>query len=437
VGTRIAVRAAVGVAAATVMVASLAAAASASHQVEKVPYRMDASNQAGWWSPVEEYGGNLYVAYNAWGGPGPTNGGANDTHTVYVAKQTATGEWTRGCLRVSPGGSCVVYTDDVGHNQPSIAIDGDGYIHAFVSMHNNNWRYYRSEQPGDVTTMVNRSAEMPDQNQRYTYPNLTRAEDGDVYLIIRAYPDWPGPGHGRLYRWDNSTNQWERSATFAAQDGWVVYPDDIDVANGKVHIAWEWAYRGASGIRHLGSYMSFDPATGAFRNAAGSAVSVPATTSSAVVYRALGGHDDLNCRSASSCPGVQSAKMVIDPVTGRPMVAYRYRSNHDYPFRVWSAEWTGNGWANSLVYRGSYDTHAALDISAYAGGVRVYYAKKGTLHPNQAHVATRQAGGSWAEHALLSGIRVDRLAIEQSGSTDYLYLAATGEQELHFGSYGW
>jgi hypothetical protein len=49
---------------------------------EQVPYRVDASNQAGWWRPMDELNGSLYVAYNAWGGPGATNGGATDTHTV-------------------------------------------------------------------------------------------------------------------------------------------------------------------------------------------------------------------------------------------------------------------------------------------------------------------------------------------------------------------
>lgn len=409
---------------------SLATPASASHDVEKVPYRMDASNQAGWWSPIDEYGSETYVAYNAWGGPGPTNGGTNDTHTVYVAKRASDGTWTRGCLRISAGSGCVVYHDDLGHNQPSIAIDGDGYIHAFVSMHNDDWRYYRSEHPGDVSSMVNRSVEMPDQGGEYTYPNLTRDENGDVYLIIRAYPD------GRLYHWDNSANQWARAATFAADSNWVVYPDDIVAADGKLHIAWEWAYGSTGGIRHLGSYMSYDPATGTFRNAAGSAMSVPANTGYPVVYRQPGGHDDTTCNSGT-CPGLQSAKLVIDPDTGDPMVAYRYRSNYSYPFRVWLAEWTGSAWNNSLIYAGAYDTHAALGITAHDDDVRVYYAKKGTAQPNQAHVATRQGGGGWSEHALLSGTRVDRLAVEQSGSTDYLYLAAPGVRELHYGSYGW
>ncbi|HKE74878.1 MAG TPA: hypothetical protein VKB57_14755 [Acidimicrobiales bacterium] len=37
---------------------------------ERVPFGMDASNQAGWWKPIDEFGGSVYVAYDAWGGAG-------------------------------------------------------------------------------------------------------------------------------------------------------------------------------------------------------------------------------------------------------------------------------------------------------------------------------------------------------------------------------
>lgn len=433
--TRTAIRTAVSTAVTGLLVLTLAPPALASHSVEPVPYRMDASNQAGWWRPIEEYNGNLYLAYNAWGGPGPTNGGPEDTHTVYIAKRRPDGTWTRGCLKAASG-SCVVYGDDVGHNQPSIAIDGDGYIHAFVSMHNDNWRYYRSNAPGDVTSMVNRSSQMPDQNLRYTYPNLARGPGGDVYLIIRVYLVWPGPGHGRLYRWNNATNSWSRVATFAAQDGFVVYPDDIASAGGEIHIAWEWAYGGASGLRHLGSYLVYNPSTGQFRNAAGTPVSVPTTTTSPVVYKPLGPHEELGCRRVSSCPGVQSAKFAIDHATGRPLVAYRYRSNHGYPWRVWLAEWDGGRWRHDLVYGGKYDTYPAVDITVRRGGVRVYYAKRETLTGTQAHVATRVAGG-WDESALLSGVRVERLSVIRRLGIDYLYLAAPGAKKLYFGTNQW
>src|SRR4029079_19161269 len=116
-----------------------------------------------------------------------------------------------------------VFRDDPGHRQPSIAVDGDGYIHVFTALHKNHWVYYRSGRPRDVHTMVNRSAQLPDQGDVYTYPVLTRTGQGDVYMVIRAATGG-GPEHGRLYRWANPTNAWSRVAIFASQVGYTVYP---------------------------------------------------------------------------------------------------------------------------------------------------------------------------------------------------------------------
>lgn len=390
---------------------------------EQVPYRVDASNQAGWWRPLDELNGSLYVAYNAWGGPGATNGGATDTHTVYIGRKAPGGTWTRGCLKAADG-TCAVYPDDIGHKQPSIAVDGDGYIHAFVSMHSNNWIYYRSSTPGDVTTMINRSADLPDQGDQYTYPNLTRVDNGDVYLVIRAYPE------GRLYRWDNTANRWTRVAVFARSPGYVAYPDDVaGDGDGNLHISWEWAYGGTNALRHLGSYLRYDVSTGQFHNAAGTVVTAPASVTSPVVYQPLEGAEDQTDRDdASGPPGVQSAKLALS--NGKPVVAYRYRTVHGGRWHVRVAEWSGTAWQRRTVYAGAYDTHAAIDVTAYGAGLRVYYAKKATASGDQAFAASPQGSG-WAERALLPGVHVQRLGVIRRGGTDHLYLTAPTDHQLH------
>lgn len=396
---------------------------------EQVPYRTDASNQAGWWHPIDEWNGSVYVAYNAWGGPGATNGGAGDTHTVYIGRRAADGTWTRGCLKAADG-TCAVYPDDVGHKQPSIAVDGHGYIHAFVSMHSQNWIYYRSSAPGDVTNMVNRSAEMPDQGDQYTYPNITRVDNGDLYLVIRAYPE------GRLYRWDNAADRWTRTAVFARSAGYVAYPDDVagDGA-GNLHISWEWAYGGTNTLRHLGSYLRYDISTGQFHNAAGTVVTAPATVTSPVVYQPLEGAEDATDRDdASGPPGVQSAKLALS--NGKPVVAYRYRPVAGGRWHVRVAEWTGTTWQRRTVYAGAYDTHAAIDVTAYGTGLRVYYAKKQTATGDQAFAASPQSTG-WVEKALLPGVNVQRLSVVRRAGTDHLYLAAPTDHQLHVTTSTW
>ena len=399
---------------------------------EPVPYRMDASNQAGWWHPMDTRGASTYLAYNGWGGTG--QGGSDDTHRVYVARRDQHGRWLRGCLpdRRSRTRGCAVYPDDVGHNQPTLIVDGDGYIHVFASMHHSNWRYFRSARPGDPTTMVDRSDQMPDQGGRYTYPTATRTPNGDVYLGIRSLPT------GVLYRWDDTADRWSRVATLAAEDDYAVYPDDlVSDSAGNVHIAWEWAYGGTNGLRHLGSYMRYEPRTGRFFDAADRRVTVPAGIDSSTVYQPLEGAERSTDRgSPADPPGLQSAKLALDPDTGRPIVAYRFRPAWGGLFEVRLAEWRGSdagGWVRQTVYSGSYNTYAAVDVTRRGGVTSVYYAKSSVPNRDQAFVATRGPAGAWAETALAPGTPVERLSVVDAGGRDHLYLSAPGTHRLSVG----
>jgi BNR repeat-containing family member len=396
---------------------------------ETVPYRMDASNQAGWWHPMDTRGATTYVAYNGWGSS--RHGGHDDTHRVYVSRRDRAGRWSRGCLlrRVSPTRSCAVYPDDVGHNQPTLIVDGDGYIHVFASMHHNNWRYFRSSRPGDPTTMVERSAQMPDQGGRYTYPTATRTPNGDVYVGIRSGRS------GVLHRWNDAADQWSRVATFAAEADYAVYPDDlVSDSAGNVHIAWEWAYGSANGLRHLGSYMRYEPRTRRFFDAADRRVTVPAGLDSSTVYQPLEGAERSTDRgSPADPPGLQTAKLALDPDTGRPVVAYRFRPRWGGLFEVRLAEWRGSeagGWVRKTVYGGPHNTYAAVDVTRRAGVTRVYYAKSGVLNRGQAAVATRGAAGTWTETPLATGMPVERLSVVNAGGVDHLYLAAPSTYRL-------
>jgi BNR repeat-containing family member len=404
------------------LVSILAGAATA----EKVPYRMDASNQAGWWKPIDERSGVTFVAYNAWGAA--SDGGAYDTHTVYVARRDPNGTWTRGCLKAAGTSTCVRYGDDIGHAQPTLAIDGDGHIHVFASMHHVDWRYWRSTVPGDPTTMVNRSATMPGAGTaRITYPNTTRTPNGDVYLIVRSM------NAGRLLRWNNSADTWTIATTFAADPEYTVYPDDVIAdAAGNLHIAWEWAYGGSSGLRHLGSYARYEAATGRLTAASGAGLTAPVNhTTAAVIYQPLvAGEKSTDRSSPTNPPGFQSAKLTLDPATGRPKAAYRLRPAPNGHFEVRLAEWNGTGWTRLIVYAGKYTTYAAVDLTAQSGALRVYYAKTGVPEKNQAFHATRQPDGTWAETLILPGVPVERLAVVSRGGVDHAYLSTPTQYRL-------
>ncbi|MGW8529709.1 MULTISPECIES: BNR-4 repeat-containing protein [Nocardiopsidaceae] len=349
---------------------ALAAPPEAPADIEEMPYAVDTSNQAAWWKPIDSVDGHDYLAFNA---PASEAG----RHEVHLARRTASGEWTSGCLRARAGADCVSYTDDIGHNQPSITVDGDGRVHAFVSMHNDAWRYYRSTAPGDVDSLVESAADLPDGGGTYTYPVTARDDaSGDVYALVRA--DAADRRHGRLYRWDNAAGEWSRETTVASAPGHAFYPDDLEVdGRGRVHVLWEWGPFPSSTARHLGSYLVYDPATGTAADAAGAPVALPAAADpgGAVVYQPYTEGEDIGTQA----PSLQSAKLALTPEGSLAGVAYRFRDRDTgdgfsgYDARY--ARWTGTAWEREVLAEagaGGVHTSAAIDTTHADGTTRVY-----------------------------------------------------------------
>jgi hypothetical protein len=394
--------------------------------IDDAPYTVDSSNQAAWWSPMAEHGGNIYMAYNA---PASTSG----KHKVYVAKRSSSGTWSTGCLKNGQG-NCVEYADDIGHNQPSIAIDGSGYIHVFASMHHVDWQYFRSNGTADVSDIRDRSSEMPDQNGQYTYPVMATTPDGNVWLIIRAQST--NGRAGRLYKWTNSSNTWNRQASFGYESGKTVYPDDIKVdSNGDLHIVFEWLGLNNGGpIRHAGSYLRYSPATNQFYKADGSTVAVPVTPSTAgVVYQPLQAGESFSDDASADDKevGMQSAKLTLQSGSTKPHIVYRLRTSYSGRWTVKRARYS-SGWQTETVYSGSYDTYAALGVSHNGSIARAYYVKN-VNGKGEPYVAEKSSTGGWTETALASGKDVQRISvIRTSSSKDVLYMSAPSEGKLYY-----
>lgn len=371
-GAAAALAAAAAVGAAALPATASAPAAHAKHapQVEELPFTVDSSNQAGWWKPIDVVDGTTYVAYNA---PGPTAA----THQVHVAARGADGAWTDGCLRATDG-ECATFVDDNGHNQPSIVVDGDGNVHAFVSMHHEQWNYFRTTTPGDVTSLVDVSDEMPDQDLAVTYPVTARGADGDVYVMARAGADERQARTGNLYRFDTGAGTWSRVAVVADAKGHSFYPDDLEVStDGRVHVLWEWGPWPADPSRHLGSYAVYDPADGSFRDVAGNALETPVTptTPGAVVYQPYVDGEDIG----SYWPALQTAKLSVhgDTLDG---IAYRFRTEGVTAFDGYDvrfARWDGAAWQRETVLDlgglgPGVETSAAIETTSAGPTTRVY-----------------------------------------------------------------
>ncbi|GAA3481893.1 BNR-4 repeat-containing protein [Streptomyces yanii] len=398
--------------------------AAAAAVIEKVPYAMDSSNQAAWWTPVATYKGRGQYTYFAFNEPGSTAA----THRPAIARRDPDGVWSLLPL-LDRSGAQAEFPDDNGHNQPSIARDGNGRLHVFASMHADAWRYFRTEAPGgDVT---DHAAELPDQGQGITYPIVATAPNGDLYLAARV-----GAGAdqrpGKLYRWDNAAARWSVVATFAGALNRSVYPDDLTVdSEGHVHLLYEWAKAPATGFRHQLSYLRFDPATGAFADSTGAALTVPVTPDGSDVIQQLTTGEEWSNDNAYAGPAVQSAKLTLDGST--PKVAYRYRSaDSGGNFRVYYAYPSGSGWVSKTVYAGG-QTAAALGITwDEVDTKRIYYVT--TSGTDRVFAATQSADGAWTAQSAAPGVSADRLAVRRdSDGHDVLYLPDTVHNSLYYG----
>ncbi|CAI6064743.1 unnamed protein product [Clonostachys chloroleuca] len=384
----------------------------------------DSSNAAAWWSPLDEAGGYSWLAYLV----NPSGGSISNNNVMIARRDISSGGILRGCVKTASG-ACDVFADNIGHNQPSIAIDGDGYVHAFTSMHHATWNYYRSQDPYSVAEIIDASSELPDQSLLFTYPIVKRDAAGDLWLIIRGYNGDGLCRAGYLYHYKTAQKAWARVAIFAYNRQYSIYPDDLQFSSdGDVHIQWEWAKYPASAGRHEGSYLRYRPSTGVFKTIDGVAVSVPVTQSTAnLVFQPLATGESYGDDSAPP-PMMQSAKLALyENSAGTVLVqhAFRFQAEVGGTWQIRrSVSHRGNGaWTQETIFS-TDDTTAALGFTHDGTTARIYFCKK----QGSAWALERSAsatGWSSTELAAVKGQQVQRLqAILRSDGVDALYLAA-------------
>lgn len=393
--------------------------------LETISAAVDANSVAAFWSPLAEAGGYTWLAYNR----NPVSGTDNGHHNVMIVRRGIDdGVISRDCLK-APDGQCATFVDDAGHNTPSLAVDGDGYVHVFAAMHNEAWHYYRSSQPYLPSQMTSHSSEMPDPSLLITYPVVKSDSLGNLWLIVRGDNGDNIARGGYLYKYTLSAKAWTRIARFAYDADTAVYPDDIAFdASGNLHIIFEWSKNPASAIRHQGSYLRYSPATNTWSVANGDTVSVPVTrTTPQLVFQPLtaGEKYDTIGVNDTAAPAFQSAKLALYESSGTVHVqaAYRYKAVVGGVWQVrraYSTYGDAAGWTREILYTET-DTSAAIDVTHDGTSVRVYYCKVN----DSVYVREKVGNSVWVETALAPGKWVQRLSVDmRADGTDVAYLMA-------------
>ena len=127
------------------------------------------------------------------------------------------------------------------HNYITMAVDTEGDIHLAGNMHCVPLIYFRTRQPGDITTFE----KLPmtgHQEQRCTYPRFLTTPDDVLLFMYRS----GGSGNGRRFynRYDAQTRTWTRfldTPLFEGQGRRNAYPRGPSRGpRGLFHLVWVW-----------------------------------------------------------------------------------------------------------------------------------------------------------------------------------------------------
>ncbi|WP_163930930.1 BNR-4 repeat-containing protein [Paraferrimonas sp. SM1919] len=251
--------------------------------------------------------------------------------------------------------------DDSSHNQSAIAVDGDGYIHAWVGMHNHKMKYYRSDTPGDFTSFTDQSSTVPWYNdagineKRYTYPAAVSTSEGDVVFVARRtalFLDGELVRESQqnekqdMYVWDDASNTWSAQLIQASLDKNAYMSNLYADNNGNVHIATAWSQlHSGDNTFQRGTYVKYDVSANQFYKADGTQVSLPIDVETASADHFYPWEQPWG----DTTNELQTPQVTVNSL-GNPVVAYPKNTNYsqnspNYSMSV--AVWNGTSWVTS------------------------------------------------------------------------------------------
>ncbi|MCY9870429.1 BNR-4 repeat-containing protein [Vibrio barjaei] len=252
---------------------------------------------------------------------------------------------------------------DIGHNNSAIAVDGDGYIHAWIGMHNHKMRYYRSKQPLDIEHFTFKGDEMPGYDdegldeKRYTYPDAVASKDGDVLFIARRTGLFMDGDRLResqhdekqdFYHYDYRAKTWSM-VLMSKNPGRNAYMSRLYADNfGKVHVVTAHSQRHAGdNTFQRGTYLAYDIDSREFSKASGEVVNLPVDVD--------GENADLfypgEAPWGDNVTEIQTPNVSVNS-EGHPVVTYPYNTDSDFSkdspkYELNVASWDGSDWVTT------------------------------------------------------------------------------------------
>ncbi len=128
------------------------------------------------------------------------------------------------------------------HNYVTLAADGDGHLHLSGNMHCVPLIYFRTEQPGDVSSLARVPAMVGRNERRCTYPRFLTGVQGELIFTYRDGSSGNGDQFFNVY--DPASHTWRRlldEPLFTGEGQRNAYfHGPVRDAAGVFHLCWVW-----------------------------------------------------------------------------------------------------------------------------------------------------------------------------------------------------
>lgn len=147
------------------------------------------------------------------------------------------------------------------HNYIALGADKNGNLHVSGNMHVHQLIYFRTERPGDITSLKQHGRMVGDQELRVTYPKFLRSPDGELIFIYRDGSSGNGADIYNIF--DTESGKWKRlldrplvegrnNETGQSMNAYVNGP--LLGPDGYYHSTWVWRDTPAAETCHDLSY---------------------------------------------------------------------------------------------------------------------------------------------------------------------------------------
>ena len=279
--------------------------------------------------------------------------------------------------------------NDESHNNSTISVDGDGFIHVWIGMHNHKMKYYRSLSSGSYTSFGDFSTTLPGyydvglEQKNYSYPASATTTNGDVFVILRRTAwyfkngELKGLQHNEkqdLYHWNNASKTWTMDVV-KKQDGKNAYMSNLyaDKKN-NLHIVTAWSQKhSGDNTFQRGTYVRYDVSANRYYKADGATVNIPIDVDMADADMFYPGEQVWG----DAYTEIQTPQVAVNSL-GHPVVMYPYNTTSNFSqtnpsYVVNIATWNGSSWTRvDNVLSEKIANHTRPPLTYTGGQVNVF-----------------------------------------------------------------